>query len=82
MPIMLITAIIIKLTAPGPVLVEPENSHMKRIGKNGKMFRLYKFRSMPVNSDSALTRDPNFRKLYYELFLLIFLLFVYILNIF
>lgn len=65
-PIMLLTAIIIKITAPGPVLVEPGNSHMRRIGKNGKIFRLYKFRSMPVNSDSILTRDPKFRKLYNE----------------
>lgn len=65
-PIMLITAVIIKITAPGPVLVEPGNSHMKRIGKNGKIFRLYKFRSMPVNSDSILTSDPKFKKLYDE----------------
>ncbi len=65
-PVMLLTAIIIKITAPGPVLVEPENSHMKRIGKNGKIFRLYKFRSMPVKSDSILTSDPKFKKLYNE----------------
>jgi len=65
-PIMLVTAIIIKITAPGPILVEPNNSHMRRIGKDGKIFRLYKFRSMPVNSDSVLTKDPRFRKLYNE----------------
>jgi exopolysaccharide production protein ExoY len=65
-PIMIVTAIIIKITAPGPVLVEPQNSHMKRIGKNGKIFRLFKFRSMPVNADSILATDPKFRKLYEE----------------
>jgi lipopolysaccharide/colanic/teichoic acid biosynthesis glycosyltransferase len=65
-PIMILTAIIIKITAPGPVLVEPENSHMRRIGKDGKIFRLYKFRSMPVNADSLLTKDPRFKKLYNE----------------
>ena len=65
-PIILFTAIIIKLTAPGPVLVEPGNSHMKRIGKDGKIFRLYKFRSMPVKADSLLTKDPRFKKLYNE----------------
>jgi exopolysaccharide production protein ExoY len=65
-PIMLLTAIIIKITSPGPVLVEKTNSHMKRIGKNGKIFRLYKFRSMPVNSDYLLTQDPRFKKLYSE----------------
>lgn len=65
-PIMLVSAIIIKLTSKGPVLVEKENIHMKRIGKNGKIFRLYKFRSMPVNADYLLTKDPRFRKLYHE----------------
>jgi lipopolysaccharide/colanic/teichoic acid biosynthesis glycosyltransferase len=65
-PIMLLTAIIIKITAPGPILVEPGNSHMKRIGKDGNIFRLYKFRSMPVNADSLLTKDPRFKKLYNE----------------
>lgn len=65
-PIMILTAIIIKITEPGPILVEPENSHMKRIGKDGKIFRLYKFRSMPVNADSLLTKDPRFKKLYNE----------------
>jgi exopolysaccharide production protein ExoY len=65
-PIMLVTAIIIKLTSPGPVLVEKHNLHMQRIGKNGKMFRLYKFRSMPVNADHLLTKDPRFKKLYSE----------------
>jgi lipopolysaccharide/colanic/teichoic acid biosynthesis glycosyltransferase len=65
-PLMLITAIIIKITSPGPVLVEKTNSHMKRVGRNGKIFRLYKFRSMPTNSDSILTSDPKFKKLFLE----------------
>jgi lipopolysaccharide/colanic/teichoic acid biosynthesis glycosyltransferase len=63
---MLLTAIIIKLTSPGPALVEKSNSHMMRIGKHGKIFRLYKFRSMPVNSDYLITQDPRFKKLYNE----------------
>lgn len=65
-PIMLLTAIIIKLTSPGPVLVEKSNSHMQRIGKDGKVFRLFKFRSMSVNADYLLTKDPRFKKLYNE----------------
>ena len=65
-PIMLVTAIVVKLTSSGPVLVEKTNSHMKRIGKNGKIFRLYKFRSMPVNADYLLTKDPRFKKFYKE----------------
>ncbi len=65
-PIMLVTAVVIKITSPGPVLVEKTNSHMRRIGKGGKVFRLYKFRSMPVNADYLLTKDPRFKKLYSE----------------
>lgn len=65
-PIMLITAVVIKITSPGPVLVEKTNSHMRRIGKGGEVFRLYKFRSMPVNADYLLTKDPRFKKLYSE----------------
>lgn len=65
-PVMLITAVIIKITSPGPVLVEKTNKHMQRIGKDGKVFRLYKFRSMAVNADYLLTKDPRFRKLYNE----------------
>lgn len=65
-PLMIFTAIIIKLTSVGPILVEKTNTHMKRIGKDGKIFRLYKFRSMPVNSDYLITKDPRFKKLYNE----------------
>jgi lipopolysaccharide/colanic/teichoic acid biosynthesis glycosyltransferase len=62
-PLMIVTAILIKLTSPGPVLVESKNLHMKRIGKDGNIFRLYKFRSMPVNSDYLIAKDPKFIKL-------------------
>ena len=65
-PIMFITAVVILFTSPGPILVEKTNSHMRRIGKNGKIFRLYKFRSMAVNADYLLTQDPRFKKLYNE----------------
>lgn len=65
-PIMIATAIAIKITAPGPILVEPENTHMRRLGKNGKPFRLFKFRSMFVNADHTLKNDPKYKKLYQE----------------
>jgi lipopolysaccharide/colanic/teichoic acid biosynthesis glycosyltransferase len=65
-PIMLLSALIIKLTSKGPALVEKTNSHMRRIGKDGKIFRLYKFRSMPVNADYLITKDPRFKKLLSE----------------
>ena len=42
-PIMIITAIAIKLTSPGPIIFKQE-----RIGHNSKPFMMYKFRSMKV----------------------------------
>lgn len=65
-PILLVTAILIKLASPGPILVEKDNSHMKRLGKNGKVFRLYKFRSMMVGGDILEKNDPKYRSVYIE----------------
>ena len=46
-PIMLITAIAIKLESPGPIIFKQE-----RIGYNGKPFMMYKFRSMKVQDEN------------------------------
>lgn len=45
-PVMLITAVAIKLDSPGPVIFRQE-----RLGYKGKVFHMYKFRSMKVNSE-------------------------------
>lgn len=47
-PLMLITAIAIKLESPGPVIFKQE-----RIGLNGKVFKIYKFRSMYVGAEKG-----------------------------
>lgn len=47
-PLMLIIAALVRLTSPGPVLYG-----QVRIGKNGKPFRMYKFRSMKVSNDDS-----------------------------
>jgi len=61
-PVCLITAIVIKLTSPGPFFADvPE-----RIGRNTKRFRMYKFRSMINNAHLILRTDPNFAKLFSE----------------
>ena len=48
-PILLFLAICIKLDSKGNIFYNAE-----RIGKNGKIFKCYKFRSMYVNSDEIL----------------------------
>jgi len=59
-PVMLITAVLIKLTSPGPIFADTP----KRVGKDGKQFYAYKFRSMIVNAHGLLRTDPKFKKLY------------------
>jgi Undecaprenyl-phosphate glucose phosphotransferase len=46
-PIMILTAIIIKLTSPGPIIFKQE-----RVGLNKKIFTMYKFRSMRVQNSN------------------------------
>jgi exopolysaccharide production protein ExoY len=65
-PVMIVTSILIAITSPGPVLVEKTNEHMKRMGKGGKLFRLYKFRSMMVQADVLEKTDPKYREVYIE----------------
>ena len=57
-----ITAIAIKLETPGPVFADTPG----RVGKNGKIFRLYKFRSMIVGAHQLLRTDPRFKELFEE----------------
>lgn len=45
-PLLLITAIAIKLSSPGPVLFKQQ-----RLGLHGKEFTIYKFRSMAVGAE-------------------------------
>ncbi len=60
-PILFVTSIAIKFSSPGPVLVDKENSHMRRLGKKGKVFRLFKFRSMLDRADVLEKTDPRYR---------------------
>ena len=45
-PLMIITAIIIKITSPGPIIFKQE-----RVGLNRKRFQMYKFRSMRIQTE-------------------------------
>lgn len=55
-PLMLIIAALIKREDKGPVFYK-----QVRVGKNGKTFEMYKFRSMSVNADQLLKKlkDQN-----------------------
>ena len=50
-PVMLLTAALIKLESPGPVLFA-----QYRLGKNGRAFRMYKFRSMRSDAENLRTK--------------------------
>lgn len=62
LPVFIVLAIITKLTSKGPVFYRQE-----RIGRNHKPFRMYKFRSMYVNSEQTVpmlskNKDPRITK--------------------
>lgn len=45
-PVMLVVLVLIKLRTPGPAFF-----YQKRVGRHGKSFTMYKFRTMVVNHD-------------------------------
>lgn len=61
-PLLVIIACLIKIVSPGPVFFKGE-----RVGKNGKPFKIYKFRTMVVNAEniggpSTPIDDPRLTK--------------------
>ncbi|MDY5969551.1 MAG: sugar transferase [Bacteroidales bacterium] len=56
-PVYLVVAIIVKATSPGPVFYAQE-----RIGKNGRPFKMHKFRSMYIDAEKSgpqLSREDD-----------------------
>lgn len=47
-PIMLATAGLIRLTSPGPIIY-----HQRRVGKDGRIFTIHKFRSMRADAEAS-----------------------------
>jgi exopolysaccharide biosynthesis polyprenyl glycosylphosphotransferase len=70
LPLFAVLALLVKLSSPGPVIYRQE-----RVGKNGKLFKIYKFRSMYTdaevngpalsgNNDSRITPLGKFLRKY------------------
>jgi exopolysaccharide biosynthesis polyprenyl glycosylphosphotransferase len=51
LPVFAVVAVMVRLSSPGPIIFAQE-----RIGKNGRPFTLYKFRTMRRDSDPAIHR--------------------------
>lgn len=62
LPVSFITAVAIVLDSQGPLFADTP----QRVGQHGKLFKLYKFRSMVINAHKKLRSDPKFAKLYTE----------------
>lgn len=50
-PVVIVVSLIVKITSPGPIFY----GH-KRVGKDGKEFKCWKFRSMVINADKMLDK--------------------------
>ncbi len=60
-PVMLAIAIAVKLESKGPILF----GHV-RLGKNGRYFRCFKFRTMRAGAQAELLRDLELKRVYVE----------------
>lgn len=67
-PLLLLVAIAIKIDSPGPILADTP----MRVGKDGKLFKMYKFRSMVQNAQQLLDNNPKllaeYKKNSYKIF--------------
>lgn len=59
-PLLILVALAIKLDSPGPVMADTP----MRAGKNGKLFKIYKFRSMVQNAHEILEKNPRMMEEY------------------
>lgn len=60
LPVIIAISIAIKLDSRGPILADTP----QRVGKRGKLFKMYKFRSMVENAHEMLRENPKYARLY------------------
>jgi len=68
-PILAVFALLVKISSPGPIFYAPE-----RVGRNGRIFKMLKFRSMRmyiikgkwVHAQKYLETNPKLKKQYQE----------------
>lgn len=58
-PFLLIIAIAIKFDSKGPIFADTP----QRVGRDGKLFKMYKFRSMFIGSHDILHNNPKYKDL-------------------
>ncbi|MBI2593601.1 sugar transferase [Candidatus Daviesbacteria bacterium] len=59
-PLLIAVATAIKLNSKGPVMADTP----MRVGKNGKLFKMFKFRSMVIGAQDLLEKNPELLKEY------------------
>jgi exopolysaccharide biosynthesis polyprenyl glycosylphosphotransferase len=60
-PVMITIGLLVKLTSPGPALFAQE-----RLGKNGRKFKILKFRTMRADAEKILQTNEDLYKVYRE----------------
>jgi exopolysaccharide production protein ExoY len=61
-PVVFASVVAQQMESPGPIFADTP----KRVGKDGKQFRIYKLRSMIPNAHHLLHTDPKFKQLLKE----------------
>jgi lipopolysaccharide/colanic/teichoic acid biosynthesis glycosyltransferase len=59
LPVGALLGLAVRLTSRGPAIFRQE-----RVGRGGERFAMYKFRTMVVDAEERLARDPELRALY------------------
>ncbi|HEX8965803.1 MAG TPA: sugar transferase [Patescibacteria group bacterium] len=59
-PVIICVALAIKLNSKGPILADTP----ARVGQNGQLFKMFKFRSMVQNAHEILRENPKFAELF------------------